>query len=105
GTPGARGGAGAREPLGNPLTTTELEAMATPLLQASHATQLDALGYADLAADVEGAGRLRINISRQRTGLKLCFRLVVSDPPSVAELGLPPEVHKLTMHHQGLVIV
>jgi twitching motility protein PilT len=29
----------------------------------------------------------------------------VSDPLSVAELGLPAEVHKLTMHHQGLVII
>lgn len=97
--------AGALEPVGNPLAAAELETMATALLQATHATQLEALGYADLAADVEGAGRLRINVSRQRTGLKLCFRLVVSEPRSVAELGLPPEVHKLTMHHQGLVII
>jgi twitching motility protein PilT len=97
--------AGALEPVGNPSTVAELEAMAAPLLQTSHAAQLEALGYADLAADVEGAGRLRINVSRQRTGLKLCFRLVVSEPLGVAELGLPPEVHKLTMHHQGLVII
>ena len=97
--------AGALEPVSNPLPAAELEAMAAALLQEAHAAQLAALGYADLAADVEGAGRLRINVSRQRTGLKLCFRLVVSDPPSVAELGLPPEVQKLTMHHQGLVII
>lgn len=97
--------AGALEPMGSPLGTAELEAMAAPLLQPSHAAQLDALGYADLAADVDGAGRLRVNVSRQRTGLKLCFRLVVSEPPNVTALGLPPEVHKLTMHHQGLVII
>lgn len=96
---------GALEPFGAPLGPTELEAMAAPLLQPEHAAQLEALGYADLAADVDGAGRLRVNVSRQRTGLKLCFRLVVSEPPSVAALGLPPEVHKLTMHHQGLVII
>ena len=65
----------------------------------------EAVRAGDLAADVDGAGRLRVNVSRQRTGLKLCFRLVVSEPPNVAALGLPPEVHKLTMHHQGLVII
>jgi len=98
--------AGALEPMGSPLDAAELEAMAAPLLLLpTHAAQLQALGYADLAADVEGAGRLRVNVSRQRTGLKLCFRLVVSEPPTVAALGLPPEVHKLTMHHQGLVII
>lgn len=96
---------GALEPFGAPLGSAELEAMAAPLLQPEHAAQLEELGYADLAADVDGAGRLRVNVSRQRTGLKLCFRLVVSEPPSVAALGLPSEVHKLTMHHQGLVII
>lgn len=97
--------AGALEPMGSPLGPAELETMAASLLQPTHATQLDALGYADLAANVDGAGRLRVNVSRQRTGLKLCFRLVVSEPPNVTALGLPPEVHKLTMHHQGLVII
>lgn len=97
--------AGALEPMGGPLDAAELEAMAAPLLQPTHAAQLQALGYADLAADVDGAGRLRVNVSRQRTGLKLCLRLVVSEPPTVEALGLPPEVHKLTMHHQGLVII
>lgn len=96
---------GALEPVGGPLAPAEVEAMVGPLLQAEQAAQLDTLGYTDLAADVEGAGRVRINIGRQRTGLKLCFRMVVSDPPSIATLGLPPEVHKLTTHHQGLVII
>jgi twitching motility protein PilT len=97
--------AGALEPVSGPVPPADVEAMAQSLLQPAHAEQLATLGYTDLAADVEGAGRVRINISRQRTGLKLCFRLVVSEPASVAALGLPPEVHKLTVHHQGMVIV
>jgi twitching motility protein PilT len=97
--------AGALDPVGAPLAAAEVEAMVMPLLQPAHATQLEALGYADLAANVEGAGRMRININRQRTGLKLCLRLVVSEPPTIAALGLPPEVHELTKHHQGLVII
>lgn len=97
--------AGALEPVGEPLTAAEVEAMVMPLLPATHAAQLEALGYADLATHVEGAGRMRVNATRQRTGLKLCLRLVASEPGSIASLGLPPEVHQLTMHHQGLVIV
>ncbi len=96
---------GALEPMGHPIAPTEVEAMVASLLREGQQAQLDTLGYIDLAADVQGAGRVRINVGRQRTGLKLCFRLVVSDPPSVAALGLPPEVHKLAMHHQGLVII
>lgn len=97
--------AGALEPQGPPVPAAEVEAMAASLLQPAHAAQLDALGYADLGAAIEGAGRMRVNVSRQRTGLKLCLRLVVLEPPSLDALGLPLEVRGLTKHHQGLVII
>lgn len=97
--------AGALEPVGTPLAAADVEAMVAPLLRPAHAAQLQALGYADLATDIEGAGRLRVNVNRQRTGLKLCARLVAPEPPTIAALGLPPEVRRLTAHHQGLVIV
>ncbi|MCX4240937.1 type IV pilus twitching motility protein PilT [Paraliomyxa miuraensis] len=97
--------AGALEPMGEPISAAGVEAMVLPLLNPEQAEQLERLGYADLAADVEGAGRVRINVSRQRTGLKICLRLVASQPPSLESLGLPPEVRGLAKHHQGLVIV
>jgi len=79
--------------------------MVKSLLHGKHAEQLSTRGYADLGLELEGAGRLRINVNRQRSGLKICVRLVVSEPPTVEMLGLPTEVHKLTTQHQGLVII
>ncbi len=67
--------------------------------------QLDKLGYADFALELEGAGRLRINFARGRSGLKGCFRLVVDRPPTLIELGLPSELAKVATYHQGLAIV
>ena len=50
-------------------------------------------------------GRFRVNVSRQRTGLKACFRLIRAELPTLASLGLPAEIERATHHHQGLVIV
>lgn len=79
--------------------------MLEPLLDERGAAQLAQAGYVDLALDVHGAGRMRLNVSRQRSGLKGCFRLIAAQPPRLADLGLPEELGKITMHHQGLVIV
>lgn len=97
--------AGALEPGGPPISDPEVVAMVEPLLRPEHAEQLSALGYADLGVQVEGAGRLRINVSRQRTGLKICVRLVVSEPLTIETLGLPVEVRRLATHHQGMALI
>ncbi|MEX1365109.1 MAG: PilT/PilU family type 4a pilus ATPase [Nannocystaceae bacterium] len=78
-----------------------LEAVVPPL----HAPHLQQRGYCDFGMDVQGAGRLRVNVSRQRTGLKGCFRLVATVPPTLEQLGLPHELSKVTRYHQGLAIV
>jgi twitching motility protein PilT len=79
--------------------------MLMPLLGERERAALSERGYADFAVDIDGPGRLRVNISRQRTGLKGCFRLVAAEPPSLDRLGLPQELTRVTEHHQGLVIV
>jgi len=96
---------GALEPVNVTISHDRLLAMLEPLLGPRDSEQLRDRGYADLSITIEGAGRLRVNVCRQRTGLKVCFRLIVSQPPDIETLGLPPEVRKLTLQHQGLAIV
>jgi twitching motility protein PilT len=48
---------------------------------------------------------LRVNVNRQKTGWKACFRLVAPHPPKLQELGLPEELGRVAMYHQGLVVV
>jgi twitching motility protein PilT len=92
-------------PEGQPLSDQEVSALVTPLLDERNAAQLDELGYADFACDVEGAGRLRVNVSKQRTGIKGCFRLIMPEPPTLESLGLPAELRQMLDYHQGLVVI
>ncbi len=52
-----------------------------------------------------GSVGCRVNVARQRTGLKGCFRCIPAAVPTLASLGLPPEIERATHHHQGLVLV
>jgi twitching motility protein PilT len=65
---------------------------------------LDEHGSCDFALD-RPPGRFRANVSRQRTGLKGCFRCIPAEVPTLAILGLPLEIERATHHHQGLVLV
>jgi twitching motility protein PilT len=88
-----------------PRDAVEVEEMLMPLLGPMRRRELEERGYVDLAVEVPGAGRLRGNVSRQQGGLKGAFRLAVAKPPTLEELGLPPELAKLTEHHQGLIVI
>ncbi len=92
-------------PEGQALSDQEVTALVMPLLDGRNAAQLDELGYADFACDVEGAGRLRVNVSKQRTGIKGCFRLIMPEPPTLESLGLPTELRQMLDYHQGLVVI
>jgi twitching motility protein PilT len=97
--------AGELVPTGDPLSHSTVEGMLLPLLDPRQREALEKRGYVDLAADVEGAGRVRINVSRQKTGLKGSFRLVMEPLPSLETLCLPAEIAKVTTYHQGLVVI
>jgi twitching motility protein PilT len=88
-----------------PNRAAEVEALLLPLLGPLRRQQLADRGYVDLAVDVPGAGRLRTNVSRQQGGLKGAFRIAVTRPPTLEELGLPAVLAKVTEHHQGLVVI
>ena len=62
-------------------------------------------GSCDFAYEHKALGRFRINVSRQRTGLKASVRCIAPGVPTLESLGLPPEIERATHHHQGLVLV
>jgi len=97
--------AGALQPCGQQLTHAEVKDMLLPLLDERSTLQLEDKGYADVALQWPGAGRLRANINRQRTGLKGSFRLVAAEPPDLQALGLPAELARVANFHQGLAVV
>lgn len=66
---------------------------------------LEKEGACDFSLQLEDVGRFRVNVTRQRTGLKACFRVIPAEIPTLASLGLPEEIAKATHHHQGLIVV
>jgi twitching motility protein PilT len=59
----------------------------------------------DMALSVEGLGRFRVNIYRQRNVVNLAFRVVPQRIPTFDELKLPPVIRKIADEPRGLVLV
>ncbi|HSD91209.1 MAG TPA: PilT/PilU family type 4a pilus ATPase [Kofleriaceae bacterium] len=96
---------GLRAALSGPLSPGTAQGLLWPLLGPSGQKQLATVGYVDLAVDVPGAGRVRVNVSRQQEGLCGTFRLITQTIPTLDSLGLPRELLKVIGHHQGLVVI
>jgi twitching motility protein PilT len=92
-------------PRGVPIDDEIIKAMVEPIVPERLRGVLVDEGSCDFAHEQHAQGRFRVNVSRQRTGLKACFRCVPAVVPTLASLGLPPEIERATHHHQGLVLV
>lgn len=59
----------------------------------------------DLAHEILGVGRFRINICQQRSFPRFVCRLIPDQIKTFSELGLPPVVEDLALAGRGLVLV
>jgi twitching motility protein PilT len=87
------------------LSAEQLTALIRSALPAEVMAKLEADKQVDFVHTVEGVGRFRANAYRQQRGLDLVLRAIPPQPPTLATLGLPEGLGKLTHHHQGLVLV
>jgi len=62
-------------------------------------------GTIDFGYEVSDLHRFRINVFRQRGMMSLAARHITSNIPPFETLHLPPIVHKIAEHHEGLVLV
>ncbi|TKD08445.1 PilT/PilU family type 4a pilus ATPase [Polyangium fumosum] len=92
-------------PQGPVVEPQALERMLESRIPERLRTQLALDGSCDFALDDPRIGRARVNVTRQRTGLKASFRLVSREIPTLAELGLPDAIALATRHHQGLIVI
>jgi twitching motility protein PilT len=90
---------------GAPIDAQRLAQLVLPRVPERLLASLERDGSADFALEEPGAGRFRVNVSRQRTGLKAAFRLIPSVIPTLASLGLPDAIGLATHHHQGLIVI
>ena len=59
----------------------------------------------NLAISVEGLGRFRVNVFRQRGDVAMVIRYIKGNIPSIEELQLPPILQDLVMEKRGLILV
>lgn len=97
--------AGELLPAGGPLSAAVVEKMLTPIVPASLRAVLEKDGAADFSLQHATLGRYRANVSRQRTGMKGSFRVIPTEIPTLASLGLPEQIAQALHHHQGLIVI
>ncbi len=62
-------------------------------------------GSVDIAYDLGGEARFRVNVYQQETGLSLAARMVPREIPTFEQLHLPPSIAQAAEMTRGLVLV
>jgi len=62
-------------------------------------------GSADISYSLDGSGRFRVNIFRQRGSCAIVMRVIPNNIPSFEELKLPPQVVEICGLRNGIVLV
>jgi twitching motility protein PilT len=96
--------AGELVPEGRPLDCALVEKIVFDSVPERLRGMLDKDGSCDFAIHEDNA-RCRVNVVKQRTGYKMTVRLIASEVPTLASLGLPEQIGHATHHHQGLILV
>ncbi len=90
----------------DPLRPADTRRLCEILLGEAQAREkLDALQEHDCSYSVDGIGRFRVNLFRQRGSLCAILRVIPTEIPTLEELGLPARVQKLAEEERGLVLV
>jgi twitching motility protein PilT len=97
--------AGELVPVGPPIDAGEAEEVLLSTIPARLRAGFEREGSCDFAVAHPKHGRFRVNISRQRTGLKASLRLIGFEVPTLESLGLPAAIGNATHHHQGLIVL
>ncbi len=88
-----------------PLEREEVERMAESLMTDSQLTYFTRHGQIDIAHEIPGGDRFRINIFMQRGEPSIAVRRVTRNIPNFEQLHLPPVLEKITHEHSGLVLL
>jgi twitching motility protein PilT len=83
----------------------DTQAVAEHLISGDASRDLDRLSEYDTSYSVDGVGRFRVNIYRQRGSLAIVMRVIPTQVPALEELGAPQACFRLAERDRGLVLV
>jgi twitching motility protein PilU len=83
----------------------QVQRLAYSVMREVQVREFEASQECDLAIAIEGLGRFRVNVYRQRGDVAVVVRHVNAKIPSLESLKLPPVLSRLAMLKRGLVLV
>lgn len=93
-------------PYGNErLTPKEVEEYTKYVLTEEQYQKYISIGEIDLSYSVQGIGRFRVNIFRQRGSDAMALRTVALQMPTLEKLSMPPVIKNLCKKTRGLILV
>ncbi|HEX6943754.1 MAG TPA: type IV pilus twitching motility protein PilT [Gemmatimonadaceae bacterium] len=93
------------ETSGEPLSAAFLERMLLSIMPERNKAEFEELNDTDLAYELEGIARFRVNVFRDRHGVGSVIRAISSKVVTAEEMGITPEVQRLCELSKGLVLV
>ena len=88
-----------------PLNPERIKRLAYSAMRESQIREFEATLECDLAVAINGLGRFRINVFRQRGEVAVVVRHVNARIPSLETLKLPASISRLSMLKRGLVLI
>ena len=90
---------------GSRLTGEQIGLMASLLMTAEQKRKFSEDHDLDLGYALEGVGRFRVNVFKQRGSTGMVFRLIKNQIPTLDELRLPSVLQKIAAYDRGLVLI
>jgi twitching motility protein PilU len=88
-----------------PLKSQQMMEIAKSIMNDDQQKEFEEKMELNLAISIEGIGRYRINLFRQRGEMAMVVRYIKAVIPSLANLQLPPILSNVVMEQRGLVLV
>ena len=88
-----------------PLSSDDVETVLFPILSNDQRRDFEQNWELDFGYSVQGIGRFRVNIYRDKGSCAAAFRIINSTPPNIDELGLPSVVKQVSERPRGLILV
>jgi twitching motility protein PilT len=87
------------------LTAEDIESVAKSVMSNKQLEQFQKQKEMDLAVNVPGLSRFRVNLFMQRGNPGIVFRLIPSQIPDLASLKLPTVLEEFAMKPRGLLLI
>ncbi|PLY13037.1 MAG: type IV pili twitching motility protein PilT [Sedimenticola sp.] len=93
-------------PIGDsPMGPGMVRKLAYSIMSDDQVSELERTMECNLAISINGLGRFRVNVFRQRGDAAMVIRYIKGVIPSIDELNLPPILKELIMMPRGLILV